>query len=581
MARAELRGIAASTGIAIGRAFVLREPTLTVERAVLDQTELPQAISCFREAHVESRRQLEGIRERVRNRIGQEEAGIFDAHLLMLEDTALTGEIERLIADEAAHPVCAVERAVSQLAETLETLDDEYLRERAADMRDIGRRIQCNLIGVRLGSLAELDQPSIVIGHDLAPSDTAQADRSKVLGFATEIGGRTSHTALMARTLEIPAVVGTGSVVSAVSPGDWVVIDAVKGKVLVNPTEDELSAYQERQKAFLEERKGLRSLKDLPPETVDGHRVELAANIGNPEEATPAREWGAEGVGLFRTEFLFMNRDRLPTEDEQYLAYRTAAEVMNPYSVIIRTLDIGGDKKVTCFEIPEEMNPFLGWRAIRICLDRRDIFKTQLKALFRAGVHGNIKIMFPMIAARDELVACREVVEEVKEELAQQGIPFEPKIPVGIMVETPAAAVSADLLAPLVDFFSIGTNDLIQYTMAADRMNQKVSYLYEPLNPSVLRLIRQTISAGRALGKMVGMCGEMAGEPYAIPVLLGLGLDEFSMSAASIPVAKKIIRHLSMDEARSIAERVLLSESPEESRSYLGGIVDRILGRRA
>ena len=576
----KLTGIAASSGIAIGRAFILKELKLEPSRQTIEVYEVEAGITRIREAFRAAKTQLAAIRAGAAAQLGEDNAAIFDAHLMILDDPVLLEQIERLVAEEHRHPVAAVTQVIEEHTATFAAMEDPYLRERAVDIRDIGRRLLAILAGVQLESLAELSEPSIIVAHDLTPSDTAQASRDLVLGFATDVGGRTSHTAIMARALGIPAVVGSGQLTSVVSPGAMVIVDGTQGAVIVNPTPEVLEEYSALRARWSAEQEELRGLRDLPAQTRDGHRVELAANIGTPEEAAGAREWGAEGVGLFRTEFLFMNRDQLPSEEEQYQAYRAAAEAMAPGAVIIRTLDIGGDKQIPYLNIPPEMNPFLGWRAVRICLERRDLFRAQLRAILRAGAHGRVRIMFPMIVTREELLSCKEAVEEVKRELATEGAPYDPSTPMGIMVETPAAAVAADLLAPEVDFFSIGTNDLIQYTLAADRLNAKVAYLYEPLNPSVLRLIKGVIDAGHARGRLVGMCGEMAGEPLAIPVLLGLGLDEFSLSASGIPLAKKIIRNLTLAEAREIAQSVLSFGSPGESRQYLKAALQEIVARR-
>ncbi|MGI9951887.1 phosphoenolpyruvate--protein phosphotransferase [Moorellaceae bacterium AZ2] len=572
----KLTGIAASPGIAIGRAFILRELNLKPSSSTIDPQEVEGELARTREAFRASRTQLEAIRGRVVAQMGEKKAAIFDAHLMLLDDPVLVKQVERLIREDHRHPSSAIAQVVEEYAAVFEGMEDTYLRERAVDIRDIGWRLLANLAGLELSTLADLYEPSIVVAHDLTPSDIAQASKDLVLGFATDVGGRTSHTAIIARSLGIPAVVGLDRLTSQVTPGDLLVVDGVEGVVILRPSEEILKEYRARQERFSAVQQELRALRALPTQTVDGHRVEVAANIGNAEEVMHALHWGAEGVGLFRTEFLFMNRNRLPGEEEQYQAYRAAAEAMKPGIVTIRTLDLGGDKHIPSLNIPREANPFLGWRAIRISLECRDLFRDQLRAIFRAAAYGRVRVMFPMIATREELLHCKEVVEEVKRELAAKGVPYDPSVQVGIMVETPAAAVAADILAPEVDFFSIGTNDLIQYTLAVDRMNEKVAYLYDPFNPSVLRLIKHVVEAGHAHGCIVGMCGEMAGEPLAIPLLLGLGLDEFSMSPSSIPLAKKIIRSLTMTEAKEIAKKVLSFRSSHESREYLKAVLERI-----
>jgi phosphotransferase system enzyme I (PtsI) len=450
------------------------------------------------------------------------------------------------------------------------------MKERAADIKDVGERIVKNILGISTDSFI-FSEKVIIIAKDLTPSDTAQMDKDKVLAFATDMGGRTSHTAIMARSLEIPAVVGLVNITDKVQDGDLVVIDGNKGVVYINPDKSILKEYETSKRAYLEYRKQLKELKDLPAETRDKlRRVELSANIGTPRDVKGALENGAEGVGLYRTEFLYMDREALPTEEEQFEAYREVIEKMAPRPIIIRTLDIGGDKKLSYLDMPEELNPFMGWRAIRMCLDRPEILKTQLRAILRASVYGNAKIMYPMVSGSEEVRRANTILNEAKQELKAENISFDENLEVGIMVEIPSAAVTADILAKEVDFFSIGTNDLIQYTIAVDRMNEHISHLYEPLHPAVLRLIRNVIDASHKAGKWTGMCGEMAGDTSATAVLLGMGLDEFSMSASSIPQVKKIIRSLTYEQAKQIAQKALSMDKPEEIRDMVEHEMEKI-----
>lgn len=568
-----LQGIAASQGIAIGRAFVLKEPDLSFSTRQLDRAELGAEVARFRAAVEKSKEQLTAIKERAERELGAEKAAIFGAHLMFLDDPALIDEVIQQIESRAQNAEPILQEVVANFAAMFESMEDEYMRERAADIRDVGTRLLANLLNVNLTNLADLKEEVIVIAHDLTPSDTAQMNKDKVLGFATDIGGRTSHTAIMARSLEIPAVVGLGKVVDSVNQADLVIVDGNGGKVIIRPTSEELAHYEKLRQDFLAMREELKKLKDLPAETTDGHRVELAANIGTPKDLPGALAQGAEGIGLYRTEFLYMDRPDLPGEEEQFAAYKAVAEGMQSRPVIIRTLDIGGDKKLPYLPMPDELNPFLGWRAIRLCLDRPDIFKTQLRAILRASAYGKVLIMYPMVSNVEEVRQANKLVAECKEELRAEGKPFDENIAVGIMVEIPAAAMSADILAKEVDFFSIGTNDLIQYTMAADRMNEHISHLYQPFHPAVLRLIENVINASHQAGIWTGMCGEMAGEVLAAPILLGMGLDEFSMSATSIPQVKKVIRSLTLAQAKEIKKKAMSLSTAEEIHRYMQEVV--------
>lgn len=567
-----IKGIAASPGIEIGKAYVLKEYPIFIDKNKISGEEIAVEIKKLNQAIAEAKEQLEKIREQAEKEMGTDKAEIFNAHLMMLEDEVFLNEIRDKIKAESIRAEYALTLVVEVYIAMFQNIEDEYLRERAADIKDIGDRLVKNILHIPMQSLANLSAEVIVIAKDLTPSDTAQMDKDFVRAFATEMGGRTSHTAIMARSLEIPAVVGTVDLLSKTHNGDCVIVDGNNGFVYLNPDEQTLQHYvqlREEDQAYLQE---LKQLKDLPAETKDkARKVELAANIGTPKDCAGALNNGAEGIGLYRTEFLYMDRSELPTEEEQFEAYKAVAEAMAPRSVIIRTLDIGGDKKLPYLEMPEELNPFLGWRAIRMCLDRQDILQTQLRAIMRASAYGKLRIMYPMISNATEIRKANALLQQVKDNLEQQGIPYDRELEVGIMVEIPAAAVIADLLAKEVDFFSIGTNDLIQYTIAVDRMNEHISHLYEPLHPAVLRLIKNVIDASHRAGKWTGMCGEMAGDVTATPILLGLGLDEFSMSAASIPRVKKIIRSLTYQKARDIAQKALKAENAEEIRELSQG----------
>ncbi len=564
-----IKGIAASPGIEIGKAHVIKPQQVNINIRTIAEEDLEREIKRLEEAIDSSKSQLKQIKEKAEKELGADKAEIFGAHLMVLEDPVFLDEIVSKIKTESITADNAVSQVVKNYIEIFNNMEDEYMKERAADIKDVGERIVKNILGVSTDSFV-FSEKVIIIAKDLTPSDTAQMDKDKVLAFATDMGGRTSHTAIMARSLEIPAVVGLVNVMDQVQDGDLIVIDGNKGMVYINPDEFVLKEYESLKQDYLEYRKQLKKLKDLPAETSDKlRRVELSANIGTPQDVKGALENGAEGVGLYRTEFLYMDREALPTEKEQFEAYKEVIEKMAPRPIIIRTLDIGGDKKLSYLEMPEELNPFLGWRAIRMCLDRPEIFKTQLRAILRASIYGNAKIMYPMVSGSEEVRRANSILSEAKQELKTEGISFDENLEVGIMVEIPSAAVTADILAKEVDFFSIGTNDLIQYTLAVDRMNEHISHLYEPLHPAVLRLIKNVIDASHNAGKWTGMCGEMAGDTSATAILLGMGLDEFSMSASSIPQVKKIIRSLTYEEAKQIAQKALSMDKPEEIRNMV------------
>lgn len=557
-----LKGIAASSGIAIAKAYLLKEPDLSVEKRTVEDVD--GELGRLDEAVRRSQKDLEMIREEVAENLGADKAAIFDAHLLVLNDPEMLTPIKDKIRTEKVNAESAVKETADMFIGMFEAMENEYMRERAADIRDVAKRILSHLLNVPLPNPNLIKEEVIIVADDLTPSDTARLNRRFVKGFTTNIGGRTSHSAIMARSLEIPAVVGTKKATEEIQHGDLLIVDGISGEVHVNPDEELIAEYRRKQDAFVELKMEWAKLVNEKTVTEDGHQVELAANIGTPDDLQGALKNGAEGIGLYRTEFLYMDRNELPSEDEQFEAYKAVLKGMNGKPVVVRTLDIGGDKHLPYLPLSEEMNPFLGLRAIRLCLERQDIFRTQLRALLRASVHGNLRIMFPMIATLEEFRSAKALLEEEKTKLLQEGRQVAEDIQVGIMVEIPATAVLADHFAKEVDFFSIGTNDLIQYTMAADRMNERVSYLYQPYNPVILRLIKNVIDAGHKENKWVGMCGEMAGDEKAIPILVGLGLDEFSMSASSILPSRSLIRRLNKKKMEQLAERVLRMSSSEE-----------------
>ncbi|HDU0710351.1 TPA: phosphoenolpyruvate--protein phosphotransferase [Staphylococcus pseudintermedius] len=557
-----IKGIAASDGVAIAKAYLLVEPDLSFSNEKTDQPEAE--VQKFNEALNNSKIELTKIRNHAEEQLGADKAAIFDAHLLVLDDPELIQPIEEKIKNESASAPQALTEVTQNFITIFESMDNEYMKERAADIRDVAKRVLAHILGVELPNPSIIDESVIIVAHDLTPSDTAQLNKQYVQGFVTNIGGRTSHSAIMSRSLEIPAVVGTKSISESVQQGDMVIVDGLTGDVIVNPSDDEIKAYQHKRESFFADREALKQLRDEPSKTLDGHEVELAANIGTPNDLEGVHNNGAEGIGLYRTEFLYMGRDNMPTEDEQFEAYKKVLESMEGKRVVVRTLDIGGDKELLYLNLPEEMNPFLGYRAIRLCLDQPEIFRPQLRALLRASAYGKLNIMFPMVATIQEFRDAKALLLEEKENLKQEGVEVSDDIELGIMVEIPATAALADVFAKEVDFFSIGTNDLIQYTMAADRMSERVSYLYQPYNPSILRLIKQVIDASHQEGKWTGMCGEMAGDETAIPLLIGLGLDEFSMSATSILKARRQIKDLSRTEMVQLADRALNCATVDE-----------------
>lgn len=556
-----LTGIAASKGIAMAPAFILEQPDMDIQKKSVSDVE--QEAARYKKAVATAKEELTLIKDKTLKEMGEDKAEIFSAHLLVLEDPELIDAVEAKI-KEGVNAEFAMKEVSDMYVSMFESMDNEYMKERAADIKDVSKRVLLHLLGMENTSLAEIDKETVIIAEDLTPSDTAQLNLAYIKGFATDIGGRTSHSAIMARSMEVAAVVGTKEATSSVQTGDFVIIDGLEGTVLINPDEKTISEYKEKKEAFARQKEEWAKLINETSVTKDDHHVELAANIGTPQDMEGVLANGAEGIGLYRTEFLYMGRDELPTEEEQFEAYKSVLEKMDNKRVVIRTLDIGGDKELPYLDLPKEMNPFLGFRAIRLCLEKTDMFKTQLRALLRASAYGKLSIMFPMVAAIEEVRQAKAILQEVKEELTAGGTEVSDAIEIGIMVEIPSTAAAAEIFAKEVDFFSIGTNDLIQYTMAADRMSEKVAHLYQPYHPAILRLVKNVIDAAHKEGKWAGMCGEMAGEPTAVPLLLGLGLDEFSMSATSVLPARSQIRQLSKKEAESLVEEAMtLSTSAE------------------
>ena len=570
-----LKGIAASDGVAVAKAYLLVQPdlsfeTVTVEDISAEEARLDAALAA-------SQDELSVIREKAVESLGEEAAAVFDAHLMVLADPEMTGQIKETIRAKQVNAEAALTEVTNMFIAIFEGMDDNpYMQERAADIRDVTKRVLANLLGKKLPNPATIDEESIIVAHDLTPSDTAQLNKKFVKAFVTDIGGRTSHSAIMARTLEIAAVLGTNNITELVKDGDILAVSGITGEVVINPTEEQIAEFKAAGEAYAKQKAEWAQLKDAPTVTADGKHFELAANIGTPKDVEGVNDNGAEAVGLYRTEFLYMDSQDFPTEEDQYEAYKAVLEGMNGKPVVVRTMDIGGDKELPYFDLPKEMNPFLGYRALRISISEtgNQMFRTQLRALLRASVHGKLRIMFPMVALLTEFRTAKGILEEEKAKLVAEGVAVADDIEVGIMIEIPAAAMLADQFAKEVDFFSIGTNDLIQYTMAADRMNEQVSYLYQPYNPSILRLINNVIKAAHAEGKWAGMCGEMAGDQTAVPLLVGLGLDEFSMSATSILRTRSLMKKLDTAKMEEYANRALtecstMEEVLELSKKYV------------
>lgn len=563
----KVQGIAASRGIAIAKAYLLTSPILSYTKTTINNVDTE--ISRLNKALETTRSQLERIRQQTEEKIDKEHADIFTAHILLLHDNEYIQPIIEKIKTEKINAEAAVFETTSRFIDIFNQIEDDYLRERALDIQDISKRLLANLLGIAIYDLANIDEDVVVIANDLTPSVTAQLDEKYVKGFVTNVGGQTSHTSLIARSLEIPAIVGTKEITSIVATNDLLIVDGLEGKVIVNPTEDELAKYREKQAEFLEKKKTYIKLRNKTTETVDEKQVILTANIGTPDDVERVLKNGGEGIGLFRTEFLYMNNNQIPSEDQQFEAYRSVLEQMEDKPVVVRTLDIGGDKELSYLPFVKEMNPFLGVRGIRFCLEHPDVFRPQLRALLRASIYGNLKIMFPMVTTIEELRAAKKILAEEKDSLIKSGIDVAENIEIGMMIEVPATALMAKQFAKEVDFFSIGTNDLTQYIMAADRMNEHISHLYQPYHPAILNIINHVIEVAHEEGKSVGMCGEMAGDPLAIPILLGLGLDEFSMNASSILVARSQIRKLSYKQITAYKNDILTMTTSDEVAHFI------------
>ncbi|AXF76700.1 phosphoenolpyruvate-protein phosphotransferase PtsI [Erwinia tracheiphila] len=569
-----ISGILASPGITFGKALLLKEDEIVLNRKKISADQTGQEVQRFLEGRDKAAAQLEVIKIKAGETFGEEKEAIFEGHIMLLEDEELEQEIISLIKDDLASADMAVHSVIEGQAKALEGLDDEYLKERAADVRDIGKRLLQNILGLQIVDLSAIAEEVILVAKDLTPSETAQLNLDKVLGFITDLGGRTSHTSIMARSLELPAIVGTGNVTAQVKNGDFLILDGVNNNIYINPPQEKIDELKAIHTQYASEKKELAKLKDLPAITLDGHQVEVCANIGTVRDVAGAERNGAEGVGLYRTEFLFMDRDSLPSEEEQFQAYKAVAEAMGQQAVIVRTMDIGGDKDLPYMNLPKEDNPFLGWRAIRIAMDRPEILRAQLRAILRASAFGKLRIMFPMVISVEEVRILKAELEKLKSQLRDEGKAFDETIEVGIMVETPASAAIAHHLVKEVDFFSIGTNDLTQYTLAVDRGNDLISHLYNPMTPSVLTLIKQVIDASHAEGKWTGMCGELAGDERATLLLLGMGLDEFSMSAISIPRIKKIIRNTNFKDVKALAEQAMAQPTAEELMNLVNKFIE-------
>ena len=568
------RGIPVSPGVRRGKILVLTKTEDRVPEQHLAEADVPNEIRRFEQALIDTRHQILEMQEEISDRLGAQEGAIFDAHLLVLEDPVFIEEVTRRIQNERLTAEYAFQQVADRFIQGLSAINDEYLRERAADMRDVTSRILNNLLGnPDETDVYRLTEPCIVISHDLTPSQTARLDRRFVLGFATDVGSKTSHTAIMARSMRIPAVVALQKASKVMTNGQYALLDGFNGLVIVNPTDQTLFEYGQLARRQLTLEQKLQETRDQPAVTLDGTRVILSANIEQPGDAESVIQSGAEGVGLFRTEYLFINRETLPSEEEQYQAYSQVAAALKPHPVIIRTLDLGGDKFISHLQVPQEMNPFLGWRAIRFCLQERDIFRAQLRAILRASAEGNVKMMYPMISSASEVDEANALVEEYKGELRRENVPFNENLEIGVMIEIPSAALAAEALAKKVKFFSVGTNDLIQYSLAVDRLNEKIAHLYEPTHPAILRLIRMTVEAARKNGIWVGVCGEMAGDPLVAPLLLGLGVEELSVAPLNVPKIKFLIRRMKMNEAKELADCALHQDSGQDILKNCGDYV--------
>lgn len=579
MAVDKIKGILACPGVIMGKAFIFTQPEININNKLIDESQIAKENELFYKGREQARQQLENIKTITAKNIGTEEAAIFDGHLEILLDEGVEDEVKNLIANNLYTADYATSIVGDQYIEMFATMDDAYMRERVADMKDIFHRLIANILGIHIPQLSEIDEPSIVVAFDLTPSDTAQMDKTKVLGFVTAEGGATSHVAIMSRTLVIPAIVGAKNILKHVKNGQFIILDTIAGEVILNPTQEQQNFYKQKAQNFYKEQQRLAQLKDLPAITLDGITIDLCANVGTDIDAKPALDQGAKGVGLYRTEFLYMDRSNWPSEEEQTIAYSNVVRAFDKDLVIIRTLDIGGDKSLKYFSFPHELNPFLGWRALRVCLDKIDIFKVQLRSILRASAFGKVGIMYPMVISVHEVQKANKLLEECKAELKAEGIAFDSNIQTGVMIETPAAAMMAGELAEIVDFFSYGTNDLTQYTLAVDRGNPHIENLYDSFHPAVLRLMALATANANAKNVWVGVCGELGGNPLATLFLIGIGVKELSMSAISIPKVKEIIRSTSIEEAKKIAQHVLTLEEGFEIKKYLEESVNKILNK--
>lgn len=577
----KLKGIAAASGISIGPAFKLGKEEFIVPKQEISESDIPLQIQLFEEALIKTRKEIIDLQKRITSDMGQEEGQIFDAHLLVLEDRMLIEEVISRLKKERLTVAYIFSEVLKRYIDVFSRIEDEYLKERIADVNDVGKRVLRNLLGKQPRGFDGFKEKVVIVAHDISPSDTAAMHKQNVCAFLTDIGGKTSHTAIMAKSLEIPAVVGLQELTAEIKTGDLLIVDGGMGIVIVDPDSATLSRYRREGEKLKWVAERFLSVKDLPAVTLDGKAVVINANIELPDEIPSINLHGGEGIGLYRTEFFYMNRKDLPTEEEHYQAYKYAAQELKPQPVIIRTLDLGGDKFLSQFAIPAEMKPFMGWRAIRFCLAKPDIFKVQLRAILRASVHGKLKLMYPMISSVEELKQANRILQEAKDELRKKKILFDNDIEVGVMIEVPSAALTADFLAKEADFFSIGTNDLIQYTLAVDRTNEKVAYLYEPAHPAVLRMIKNIIEVAHAAGIRVGMCGEMAGEQTFVLMLLGLGLDEFSMPPLVIPAVKYIIRSVTFRQAQEIAMQALNLSTGKDVEEFCQEKLRGVLASRA
>jgi phosphotransferase system enzyme I (PtsI) len=577
MSETIFKGIPAAPGIVVGKAYIFGKEDLNVEKHAITEDEVPLEISRFEDALIQTRQEIIVLQKKIAQEMGSEHGEVFDAHLLVLEDRMLIEEVISRVKKEKLGIDYIFSEVLKRYANVFSRIEDEYLRERISDINDVGRRILRNLLGKKRKGLSDLEEEVVVVAHDLSPSDTATMHKNKVIGFVTDIGGKTSHTAIMAKSLEIPAVVGLEVGTQQIKNGDKIIVDGASGLVIIFPDSDTLKKYEIQEEKIRDLSEHLVAIRDLPAQTKDGHMVTLAANIEFPEEIPSVLQHGADGVGLYRTEYFYMNRDGLPTEDEQFEAYKNLGVCFGEKPVIVRTLDLGGDKFISQFDLPKEISPFMGWRAIRFCLARPDVFKMQLRAILRASVFGNLKIMFPMISGVEELRQAKKMVEESKAELKEKNIRYNADIEIGAMIEVPSAALTSDVLSREVKFFSIGTNDLIQYSLAVDRTNEKIAYLYEPTHPAVLRLIKSVVEAGHKSNIWVGMCGEMSGDPSLAILLLGFGLDEFSMPSANILEIKNVIRNVTYAQARSIAEEALTLSTGTEVENFLKTKLEEVL----